>query len=119
GESDREEQWGDEQRRIEQPNEEDRNRQAEQRADYQADAGVHHGVELAHVVGRARHDVADLLAVVEGLALAEQIEIKLFARVALNALRDELAARDAERVEDRLRDDQTQNRQEDAKETLG
>ena len=55
----------------------------------------------------------------KGLALAEQVEVQLVARVTLDALGDELAARDAKWIEDRLRDNQTQNRQEDQEELLG
>ena len=44
-------------------------------------------VDLLHVVGRHRHDVADALAVVERLALAEQADVKFLARAGFEPLR--------------------------------
>ena len=52
--------------------------------------GAEHVVERAHVVGRTRHDVADALPAVEGLALAQQADVEFLAAVALDALRQEL-----------------------------
>ena len=85
--------------------------QREARVDDQVDARVHHRVELAHVVGGARHHVADPLAVVERLALAEQAQIQLVAGVALQSLCDELTAEDGgwtkqEEPADEAEDDQ-------------
>jgi len=60
------------------------------RIENQHQARAEHDVQHAHVIGRARHDVADALAVVERLALAKQAAVQLVARIALDALRDEL-----------------------------
>ena len=60
------------------------------RIEQDVDARHDHVAELAGVVGGARHDVAHALAVVEGLALAQQADVQLVARVALQALAQEL-----------------------------
>ena len=52
--------------------------------------GLNIRLSEAHVVGGAGHDVADALAAVEGLALAEQADVELVARIALDALGQEL-----------------------------
>ena len=50
------------------------------------EGGVDHLVDQARVVGGARHQVADALAVVKGLTLAEQAAVQLVAGVALQAV---------------------------------
>ena len=63
---------------------------AHQRVGDQHEAGVEHEVQHAHVVGGPRHDVADALAAVEGLALAQQAGVELIAGIPLHPLRHEL-----------------------------
>ncbi len=62
------------------------------RADHQVQPGAEQVVDLAHVVRRPGHRVADRLQAVEGHALAQQAEVQLLADVALDALRRELGA---------------------------
>ena len=52
---------------------------AEHDLDDEEDARVDHVGEKAHVVVGARHDVADALPVMEGLALAQQTDVELLA----------------------------------------
>ena len=80
----------------------------------QRHARVDHGVELAHVVGGPRHDVADALAVVEGLALAQQADVELLARVPFQPLGQRL---DGEGVDD-VRHPADQYRKEDEQRVL-
>ena len=55
--------------------------------------GVDHLVDHARVVGGARHQVADALAVVKGLTLAEQAAVQFVAGVALQAVAEAGGAR--------------------------
>ena len=78
---------------VEPADEQDRHRSGQRRVDDQHQARAEHRVEHAHVVGGAGHDVADALAAVEGLALAQQAGVQLVAGVALDALGQELDRR--------------------------
>ena len=61
------------------------------RADHQVQPGVEHQVDLAHIVGGTRHQVAGGVRVVERHAFAHQAGVDLVARVAFQALADDLA----------------------------
>ena len=95
---------------------EERDDDEERGADHQVQARAEHEVDLAHVVGGARHRVADGLQVMEGHALAEQGDIELVADIALHALRHQLGAEVAAELQDaahdlRAADDQRQRDQ--------
>ena len=72
-------------------------------------AGVDHLVEVAGVVGGARHQVADPLAVVVGLALAEQAAVQFVAGVAFQPMAERHRAQAGAQGGDRVAD---QNRQQ-------
>ena len=56
--------------RVDQADKEHRRGNRHDRFGDQRDAGVHHRVQLAHIIGGARHNVTNALAIVKGLALA-------------------------------------------------
>ena len=78
---------------------EERNHHEERGADHQVDARAEHQVDLAHVIGGARHRIAHGLQVVEGHALAQQRDVDLVADVAFEALGHQLRAEVAAELE--------------------
>ena len=80
------------QRRVQRRHDEQRHDQEHGRSDHEVEAGVQHQVDFAHVVGGARHHVADGLLIVERHALADQAGVQFVARVAFQPLPDDLAA---------------------------
>ena len=54
----------------------------DERPNHEVNARAEHEVDLAHIVRRARHDVAHALTTVEGEAFAQQAEVQLVARIA-------------------------------------
>ena len=62
------------------------------RSDYKVEPGVKHEINLADVIRRPGHRVANRLDVMECHALAEQTDIKFIADVALETLSDEFGS---------------------------
>ena len=81
---------------VEPPDHDHRNHQAHQRVDEEHNTRAEHRIEHPHVVGGARHDVADALSSVESLAFPEQADVEFVAGVSLDALRDERGGKVAE-----------------------
>ena len=81
-----------------------RHDQRQRRLGCHAERGADELVDLLHVVGDARHQVADALAAVEGLAFAEQAEVQLVAGVALDALRQHANCHAVDDVEQAVAD---------------
>ncbi len=88
----REQQRRQQQPGVEESDEDDRDDALQQRVDDQVDARRHHEVQLADVVRRPRHQVADPLPVVERLALAEQADVQLVPGVPFQPFGQHLAA---------------------------
>ena len=99
--------------------EDQRRNDADHRLDDQRDARVHHRIELAHIVGRPGHDVAHPLAVVEGLAFAQQADIQLLARIALHALTERLHRPGVGDIQHPAHEHQPQDRQGDREQAAG
>ncbi len=73
--------------------EEQRHKQEDERTNHQIETRAEHVIHFAHVIGGARHGIADRLEVVEGHALAKQGDVQLVAHIALDTLGHELGAK--------------------------
>ncbi len=84
--------------------EEERHDQEDERADHQVDARAEHVIDFAHIIGGARHGIADRLEVVEGHALAEQGNVQFIAHIAFDPLGQEFGSKVAAQLEDAAQD---------------
>jgi hypothetical protein len=68
-------------------------------ADDEIQARAEHQVDLAHIIGGARHGIAHGLEIMEGHALAEERHVHLVANIAFHPLCDELGPEVASKLE--------------------
>src|SRR5665811_739925 len=99
-----EEDRGEQQLRLQEGNEDEWRHQRGHAVEDQVDAGREAEIDHADIVRGACHEVADLLAVVESLAFAQQADKELLPGVASNALANDLDRDAGEQVEHSPRD---------------
>src|SRR5208283_2939310 len=81
-------------------NDKKRNNGKQSRTDHEIRSGAKHEVDLAYIVGGARHRVADRLEIMEGHAFSKQGNVKFVANIAFHLLRRQLRAEVASKLED-------------------
>ena len=99
------------QARVDLADEDKRRDQPNQRVRDEHQPGAEHHVQRANVIGGTGHDVADSLAIVEGLALAEQADVELVPAVALHPLGHEFEGRITHQPEQPLHGRRGEDRQ--------
>ena len=77
---------------VEKRNRDDRHHETDERIDDQREPRIDHEVELADVIGGPGHQIADSLAVVEGLTLPEQGDEEFIPRVTFETFGDNFSA---------------------------
>ena len=77
----------------------ERENQEGKRAHHLVETRAEQKIDLAHIIGGARHGISHWLQIVEGHAFAEQAGIQFTAHIAFNALGAELKAKVARKLQ--------------------
>lgn len=93
--------------KLDKPDSDKRDGKRGERVEYGIEAGNDHVTDLVHVVGGACHDIAHLLAVVEGLAFAEQVQVKFVACIGRDMFPQYLRRETGDDVEETANQDDT------------